>query len=77
VTTVEVAGRAVQIMALEPVLELAYNQGLRANGALPPEILQTVQVYNPVPAGEEALYAEALGLAWQAYCEQREGQHHG
>ena len=85
VTTVQIAGRAVQIMALEPVLELAYNQGLRANGApsvgsgqgLPPEILQTVQVYNTVPAGEEAQYAQALDLAWRAYCEQREGLNRG
>lgn len=77
VTTVQVAGRAVQIMALEPILELAYNQGLRANGALPPEILETVQVYNTVPAGEETQYAQALDLAWRAYCEQREGQSNG
>jgi len=79
VTTVQIAGRAVQIMALEPILELAYNQGLRANGtgALPDEILQTVQVYNTVPSGEEEQYAQALDLAWRAYCEQREGQNHG
>lgn len=77
VTTVQVNGRTVQIIALEPILELAYNQGLRANGALPPEILQTVQVYNTVPAGEEALYADAVSQAWQAYCAQREGQRHG
>lgn len=77
VTTVHVNGRTVQIMALEPILELAYNQGLRANGALPPEILQTVEVYNTVPAGEEALYADAVWQAWQAYCAQREGQRHG
>lgn len=76
-TTVAVAGRAVQILALEPILELAYNQGLRANGALPGEVMQTVQVYNPIPAGEEELYAEALALAWQAYCEKREGQGNG
>ena len=80
-TTVQVAGRAVEILALEPILELAYNQGLRAAGApqagVPAEILQTVHVYNPVPAGEEELYAHALSLAWQAYCEQREGQNHG
>jgi len=77
VTTVQIAGRTVQIMALEPILELAYNQGLRADGALPPEIFQTVQIYNPVPAGEEDLYAEAVWQAWQAYCAQREGQRHG
>ena len=76
-TTVRVAGRAVQILALEPILELAYNQGLRADGVLPGEVLQTVQVYNAIPAGEEAVYAEALTLAWQAYCERREEQHSG
>lgn len=76
-TTVQVAGRSVQILALEPILDLAYNQGLRADGALPGEVLQTVQVYNPIPAGEEAVYAEALTLAWQAYCEKREEQHNG
>lgn len=76
-TTVQAAGRTVQILALEPILELAYNQGLRANGALPGEVLQTVQVYNSIPPGEEAVYAEALALAWQAYCEGREERRNG
>jgi uncharacterized metal-binding protein len=31
VTRVQVNGRAVEIMALEPILEMAYGQGLRAN----------------------------------------------
>lgn len=72
VTTVEVDGRAVQIMALEPILELAYNQGLRADGGLPQEIMATVQIYNPIPSGEEELYARAVSIAWRAYCAQRE-----
>jgi hypothetical protein len=63
VTTVQVDGRAVQIMALEPILELAYNQGLRADGALPGQIMETVRLYNAVPAGEEALYEQAVKLA--------------
>ncbi len=77
VTTVQLDGRTAQIMALEPIMELAHNQGLRANGGLPPQVLQTVQVYNPVPAGDEAWYAQAIELAWRAYCEQREGQQNG
>jgi hypothetical protein len=77
VTTVQVGEQAVEIMALVPIMELAYQQGLRANGALPPQILQTVQVYNTVPAGEEARYAQAVELAWAAYCMEREGQKHG
>jgi uncharacterized metal-binding protein len=71
VTTVQVGDRSVQIMALQPVLELAYRQGLRADGPLPVSILSTVQVYNEVPAGEDALWAEAVKLAWQAYCQDR------
>jgi hypothetical protein len=77
VTTVRVGGRPVQIMALEPILDLAYNKGFRANGELPGEVLRTVQVYNTVPEGEEALYAGALAVAWQDYCARREGQAHG
>lgn len=77
VTTVQLDGRTAQIMALEPIMELAHNQGLRANGGLPPQVLQTVQVYNSVPAEDEAWYAQAIELAWRAYCEQREGQQNG
>lgn len=72
VTTIAVGDRTVQLMALEPIMELAYSQGLAAEGGLPPQILQTVQVYNPIPAGDEALYQEALGLAWVTYCSERQ-----
>jgi hypothetical protein len=71
VTTVQVGDRAVEIMALQPVLELAYQQGLRSDGGLPPSIIQTVQVYNEVPEGEDALWAAAVELAWKAYCQDR------
>ena len=70
-TTVELDGRTATIMALDPIMELAYNQGLRANGELPSQILQTVQVYNPVPAEDESWYAQAVGVAWRAYCDKR------
>jgi uncharacterized metal-binding protein len=71
VTTVALEGRTATIMALEPIMELAYNQGLRANGPLPSQILQTVQVYNPVAAEDESWYAQAIGLAWRNYCQER------
>ena len=75
VTTVELGGRTATIMALEPIMELAYNQGLRADGELPPQILQTVQVYNPVPAEDEGWYSQAVELAWRSYCAERERSH--
>jgi uncharacterized metal-binding protein len=71
VTTVQVGDRSVEIMALAPIMELAHNQGLRADDGLPAQVLQTVQVYNEVPEGEDALWAEAVELAWQAYCRER------
>jgi len=82
VTNVELGGRTATIMALEPIMELAYNQDLRANGELPAQILQTVQVYNPVAAEDEGWYSQAIELAWRAYCTERgraehEEQQHG
>ncbi len=72
VTSVQVDGRTVQLMALEPILEMAYGQGLRADGPLPDQLLETVRVYNQVPAGLEAAYTAAISLAWQDYCIRRE-----
>ena len=71
VTTVELDGRTATIMALEPILEMAHKQGLRADAGLPAVIWQTAQVYNDVAAEDEAWYSQAVGLAWQAYCAQR------
>jgi uncharacterized metal-binding protein len=76
VTTIAVGDQAVQLMALEPILELAYQQGLRARDGLPPQILETVWVYNEVPAEDESRYAQAVEIAWLAYCAEREGQAH-
>ena len=74
VTRVQVNGRVVEIMALDPILELAYGQGLRASPArhaeaaaaeasparhaeaaaaeasLPAQIMDTVRLYNTIPA---------------------------
>jgi hypothetical protein len=79
VTTVQIDGQEVQLIALEPILEMAYAQGLRADGPLPggvpAEIIETVRVYNQFPAGMDATYAAAVGLAWQDYCARREAAH--
>jgi hypothetical protein len=75
VTTVELDGRAVQIMALAPILELAYGQGLRAGGPIPDQIIETVRVYNEIPAEDDALWAQAVSLAWQEFCTDKEVAH--
>jgi hypothetical protein len=72
VTTVQLDDRSVQIMALAPILELAYGQGLRANGPMPDRIMQTVRVYNVIPAEDDVLWVQAVHLAWQEYCAGKE-----
>ena len=66
-----VDGQTIQIMALAPILELAYSQGLRAGPNLPEQIMATVRVYNEIPAGEEARWAQAIDLAWRAFCDDK------
>ncbi len=110
VTRVEINGRAVEIMALEPILEMAYGQGLarseignhpggtgqseleglarsetgqsgarsetgQSEVVVPAQLMDTVRLYNTIPAGDDALYAEAVRMAWQSYCAAREHSH--
>jgi len=74
VTTVELDGRSVQILALDPILVLAYGQGLRVDDPVAGRIMDTVRVYNAIPAEDEALWAQAVGLAWQEFCAGKEGE---
>jgi hypothetical protein len=69
VTTVMIDGQSIQIMALVPIMELAYGQGLRADRGLPEQIMVTVGVYNEIPADEAARWAQAVDLAWRAFCD--------
>jgi uncharacterized metal-binding protein len=75
VTTVRIDGRPVEIMALAPILELAYELGLRSDGALPDRILQTVRVYNAIPDGDDMLWERAVGAAWRDFCAGEEAGH--
>jgi len=72
VTTMQLDGRSVQIMALASILELAYGQGLRAGGHVPGQIMETVRVYNAIPEEDDTLWAQAISLAWQEFCRGRE-----
>jgi uncharacterized metal-binding protein len=86
VTRVQIDGRAVEIMALEPILEMAYGQGLRAGGLarsetgqsgvdVPAQLMDTVRLYNTIPAEDDAVYAEAVAIAWQSFCVAKEQAH--
>jgi hypothetical protein len=75
VTTVQLDGRSVQIMALAPILELAYGQGLRADGPAPDQLMATVKLYNAIPTGDEALWERAVSAAWRDFCAGKEADH--
>ncbi len=74
VTNVAVGDRTLQFLALTPIFDAAYGQGLRANGAPPVALVDTVRLYNDIPAAEETLYVEAIGLAWDSYCRSKEAR---
>ncbi len=84
VTRVQVNGRVVEIMALDPILEMAYGQGLRAichaeaaaaEASPPAQLMDTVRLYNTIPAEDDAVYTEAVRIAWQSFCAAKEQAH--
>lgn len=86
VTNVQVNGQSVQLMALDAIFDMAYGQGLRAHiddqtatsgvpASAPAQLLETVKMYNPIPAGAESLYDQAVALAWQNYCAGKASNH--
>jgi len=83
VTRVQVNGRALEIMALDPILEMAYGQGLhvpvnsQAAGAstVPAQLMDTVRLYNTIPTEDDVAYAEAVAIAWQSFCAAKEQAH--
>ncbi|MEZ4767452.1 MAG: putative zinc-binding protein [Caldilineales bacterium] len=80
VTTVLVAGRPIQIMALEPILEMVYGQTREKPGFSeetrflepPTQLMDTVRLYNTIPDEDAAIYEEAVTQAWQSYCAGKE-----
>lgn len=74
VTNVVVGDRTLQFLALTPIFDAAYGQGLRANGVPPVALVDIVRLYNDIPAAEEPLYVEAIGLAWTSYCSGKEAK---
>ena len=83
VTRVQVNGRALEIMALDPILEMAYGQEQTKPSfseetrflGLPPQLMDTVRHYNTFPAEDEAYYSEAVRIAWQSFCAAKEQAH--
>jgi hypothetical protein len=71
VQMVEIHGQTVTIVALPLIFDQIYQAGKLPSEATHRELLETVKIYNPVPADEEPAYADVLGREYAAYCERQ------
>ncbi len=72
VQKVEINGQTVTLVALPLIFQQFRAAGkLPANGTVR-ELLETVKIYNPVPAEEEPAYAAALEREYANYCQKQE-----
>jgi uncharacterized metal-binding protein len=72
VRKVMVDGRQVSFIALPLIFEQFYQAGKRPADGVALELLDTVKVYNPIPAGFEGIYAETLLREFASYCAEKE-----
>jgi uncharacterized metal-binding protein len=69
---VVIDGRMVTLVALPLIFEQLREAGKAPSDGTARQLLETVRVYNPVPAGEEETYAMTLLREYKAYCEKQE-----
>ncbi len=72
VTRLAVNGQVVTLIALPLIFEQFHQVGRPPGDGLARELLETVRIYNPIPAGQEAAYAEALLREYAAFCAEKE-----
>jgi len=68
VQTVEVDGRPVPLAALPLIFEQFRGAGKVPGADVTQELLETVRIYNDVPAGTDAALAVALAREYAAFC---------
>lgn len=69
VTTLRVNGRSIRLLALEPIFEQVHAQAGSTNGKeVADSLMQTVKLYNQIPAGEEDTYREVILAAYDEFC---------
>ena len=71
VTQVQIDGDTVGLVALEPLFDQALTGGMTADDAAGQELLQSVRLYNYIPPGAEAQYAEALSREFARFSREK------
>jgi hypothetical protein len=69
---VEIGGQVVTLVALPLIFEQLHQAGKLPSEAAHRELMETVKIYNPIPAGEEPAYLAALEREYAAYCQKQE-----
>jgi len=69
---VEIGGQAVTLVALPLIFEQLHQAGKLPCEATNHELMETVKIYNPIPAGEEPAYLAALEREYAIYCQKQE-----
>jgi uncharacterized metal-binding protein len=72
VQTLEIDGQRVTLVALPLIFAQLREAGKAPDEGAARELLETVRIYNPVPAEAEARYAAALLDAYAAFCAREE-----
>ena len=70
VRKVRVNGKEVTFIALPLIFERFHEQGKPPEDATAAELMETVQIYTPVPEGEEPAYREAVMREYARYWEE-------
>ncbi len=62
-------GKSVTVNGLPLIFDRLRAEGLKPDRGCGDRLLETVRIYHEIPAGEEALYRDALEAAYKEYCE--------
>jgi len=68
---VAVDGQAVSLAALPLIFEQFHGAGKAPGADVTRELLETVKIYNDVPAGIDEAYTVALAREYAAFCRQK------
>jgi uncharacterized metal-binding protein len=71
VQKVQVDGQEVTLIALPLIFAQFRDAGKLPDKGVLTELMQTVRVYNPIPEGQEASYADAILREYKAFCQEQ------
>jgi uncharacterized metal-binding protein len=74
VTKLTIDGKAVELIALRPILEQFRAAGKPPDATTAAELLNTVKIYNEVPEGAEASTSATLLREYARFCADKEGE---